>query len=162
MANKQEDIILKVAFAVGAYLLIIKPILVKLGIDKSASSSQLEEDINKAQISPESAFSPTFWKTVKGAPLIKKIPAQALAKILRDAVGGSFFGDDVTKIYNVFRKLQYKTQVSWLAKIYGDMYNADLLNDLRNGSKAYYLTNPRGGLSDDELQTVLSIVKNLK
>jgi hypothetical protein len=162
MAKREEDIIMKIAFAVGAYLLIIKPILVKLGIDKSASSSQLEEDINKAQISPESAFSPTFYKTVKNAPLIKKIPAQSLAKILRDAVGGNFFGDDVSKVFGVFRKLAYKTQVSWLSKIYNDMYKADLLNDLRNGSKAFYFTNPRAGLSDEETQTLLNIVKNLK
>jgi hypothetical protein len=72
-------------------------------------------------------------------------------------------GDDVGAIYKVFRSLQYKTQVSWLAKVYGELYNSELINDLKNGAKyAAFLWNTRAGLNDDEMNIIYQIVNKLK
>ena len=162
--NKQnQDILLRLGIAVGVYLRVIKPILQKLGVEKTPEQSEKEQIALKAQVDPVSAFSPTFYKTVKGAPLLKVAYAKQLAKILNDSVSGSLLGDDVGAIYKVFRGLQYKTQVSWLAKVYSDVYNSELINDLKNGAKyAAFLWNTRAGLNDDEMQVIYGIVKNLK
>jgi len=162
--NKQnQDILFRLGIAVGVYLLVIKPILQKLGVEKTPEQSEKDQQALKAQIDPESAFSPTFYKTVKGAHLLKRVYAEQLAKILNKAVSGSLLGDDVGAIYKVFRSLQYKTQVSWLSKVYGELYNSELINDLKNGAKyAAFLYNNRAGLNDDEMNVIYQIVKNLK
>jgi hypothetical protein len=162
--NKQnQDILFRLGIAVGVYLLVIKPILQKLGVEKNPEQSEKEQAALKAQVDPVSAFSPTFYKTVKGAPLLKVAYATQLAKIINDSVSGSLLGDDIGAIYKVFRLLQYKTQVSWLAKVYADKYNSELINDLKNGAKyAASLWNFRAGLNDDEMQVIYSIVNNLK
>jgi hypothetical protein len=171
MATKQTtDIYIKIGVIVGAYFLILKPILQKLGIQNTPAEDiiiQEQKEAKKqgqqAQISPLSAFSPTFYKTVKNAPLIKMAQAQQLAKVLNNSVSGSLLGDDIGAIYNVFRRLQFKTQVSWLAKIYGDMYKSELINDLKNGAKnAALIFNFRAGLNDNEMDVIYNIVKNLK
>ena len=164
MASKQTtDLYIKIGVIVGAYFLILKPILEKLGIKNTPEEDEAEKRGQQAQISPESAFSPTFYKTVKGAPLIKMAQAQQLASILNKSVSGSLLGDDIGAIYNVFRRLQYKTQVSWLAKVYGDIYKRELINDLKNGAKdAAFLWNFRAGLNDQEMDVIYNIVKNLK
>jgi hypothetical protein len=162
MTKQEENLYFRIGILIGAYFIIIKPILEKVGLSKSAQDLAFEAEDTKAQVSPVSAFSPTFYKTVKNAPLIKRAVAEALAKIVRDSVGGSLLGDDLNKLYSVFRKLQYKTQVSWLSKVYSDMYKQDMITDIKNGSNAYYLTNYRAGLSDAELNKLYEIVKNLK
>jgi hypothetical protein len=163
MDKKNQDILFRLGIAVGVYLLVIKPILQKLGVEKTPEQNEKEQAALKAQIDPESAFSPTFYKTVKNASLLKVAYATQLAKILHDSVSGSQLGDDVGAIYKVFRSLQYKTQVSWLAKVYNDIYNSELINDLKNGAKyAALLWNFRAGLNDDEMQVIYGIVKNLK
>jgi hypothetical protein len=162
--NKQnQDILFRLAIAVGVYLLVIKPILQKLGVEKTPEQNEQEQQAQKAQVDPASAFSPTFYKTVKAAKLLKRIYAEQLAKILNKAVSGSFLGDDVGAIYKVFRSLQYKTQVSWLSKVYSELYNSELINDLKNGAKyAALLYNFRAGLNDNEMNVIYQIVKNLK
>jgi len=162
--NKQnQDILFRLGIAVGVYFLVIKPILQKVGIEKTTEQTEKEQIAQKAQIDPISAFSPTFYKTVKNAALLKRIYTEQLAKILNKAVSGSFLGDDVGAIYKVFRSLQYKTQVSWLAKVYGEIYNSELINDLKNGAKyAALLYNTRAGLNDNEMNVIYQIVKNLK
>jgi len=162
MTKQEENLYFRIGILISAYFIIIKPILEKVGLSKSAQDIAFEAEDTKAQVSPVSAFSPTFYKTVKNAPLIKRAAAEALAKIVRDSVSGSLLGDDLNKLYSVFRKLQYKTQVSWLSKVYSDMYKQDMITDIKNGSNAYYLTNYRSGLSDAELNKLYEIVKNLK
>ena len=163
MDKKNQDIIFRLGIAIGVYLLVIKPILQRVGIEKTPEQSEKEQTALKAQIDPQSAFSPTFYKTVKNAPLLKVAYAKQLAKILNDSVSGSLLGDDVGAIYKVFRGLKYKTQVSWLSKVYADVYNSELINDLKNGAKyAAFLWNTRAGLNDDEMQVIYGIVKNLK
>jgi len=162
--NKQnQDILFRLGIAVGVYFLVIKPILQKVGIEKTFEQTEKEQISQKAQIDPISAFSPTFYKTVKNAALLKRIYTEQLAKILNKAVSGSLLGDDVGAIYKVFRSLQYKTQVSWLAKVYGELYNSELINDLKNGAKyAAFLWNTRAGLNDDEMNIIYQIVNKLK
>jgi hypothetical protein len=164
MPTKQTtDLYIKIGVIVGAYFLILKPILEKLGIQSTPEEQEVKKRGEQAQISPLSAFSPTYYKTVKNAPLIKVAQAQQLASLLNKSVSGSLLGDDLGAIYNVFRRLQYKTQVSWIAKVYGDMYKRELINDLKNGAKdAAFLWNFRAGLNDQEMDVIYNIVKNLK
>jgi hypothetical protein len=163
MDKKTQDILFRLGIAVGVYFLVIKPILQKIGIEKTTEQTEKEQIAQKAQIDPISAFSPTFYKTVKNAALLKRIYTEQLAKILNKAVSGSLLGDDVGAIYKVFRSLQYKTQVSWLAKVYGELYNSELINDLKNGAKyAAFLWNTRAGLNDDEMNVIYQIVNKLK
>jgi hypothetical protein len=163
MDKKNQDIIFRLGIAVGVYFLVIKPILQKIGIEKTPEQNEKEQQAQKAQIDPISAFSPTFYKTIKNAPLIKRAFAEQLARILNKAVSGSLLGDDLGAIYKVFRSLQYKTQVSWLSKVYGDLYNSELVNDLKNGAKyAALLYNTRAGLNQDEMNVIYQIVNKLK
>jgi len=162
--NKQnQDILFRLGIAIGVYFLVIKPILQKVGIEKTPEQSEQEQQAQKAQVDPSSAFSPTFYKTVKAAHLLKRVYAEQLARILNKAVSGSLLGDDVGAIYKVFRSLQYKTQVSWLSKVYGELFDSELINDLKNGAKyAAFLYNNRDGLNDEEMNVIYQIVKNLK
>jgi hypothetical protein len=159
MTKEEQNLYVRIGVLVGAYFLILKPILEKLGLSKSAEEQQLSKEIDVASTSITSPFSPRYWKEAKVKTIITTDALNKLVSTLYDAQS-SFTGDDEASIYNVFRQLKYKTQVSYLADAFQKNYKFDLLESLKNGHPSSI--NWRSGLNSEELQTVFNIVKNLK
>lgn len=160
MTKQEESLYIRIGVLVGAYFLILKPILEKLGLQKSAAEEETQKEIITASTTIESPFSPRYWTQAKKPINIITVAAlNNLLKNLYDAQS-SFTGDNEAAIYNVFRQLKYKTQVSYLADAFQKKYKFDLLESLKNGHPSSI--NWRSGLNNEELQTVFNIVKNLK
>lgn len=132
----------------AAYFLLLRPILISTGVIDSAEDKQREKVESQFGTSLSSPFNPSWYKTVPGAILITRATAENLAKILYDGFG--FWNDDEDKVYAVFRQLKAKTQVSWLADVFAQEYNADLYQFLRSR------------MSDSEMDIVHGIVNNLQ
>lgn len=160
MTKEEQNLYVRIGVLVGAYFLILKPILEKLGLSKSAEEQQLFKEVETAGTSIKSPFSPRYWQEAKPPKTI--ITNAVLNKLVNDLYNAqnSFTGDDEAAIYNVFRQLKYKTQVSYLADAFQKKYKFDLLESLKNGHPNNI--NWRAGLNNEELQTVFNIVKNLK
>lgn len=69
-----------------------------------------------------------------------------LSTDLGDAKG--YFNDDEEKLYSVFRRIQTQYQLSLLSMIFAHTYKKDLLEYLKSFT------------SDDEMQKILTMVKN--
>lgn len=160
MTKEEQNLYVRIGVLVGAYFLILKPILEKLGLSKTAEEQQFIKEVDIASTTMQSPFSPRYWTQAKKPVNIITVKALSnFIKTLYDAQS-SFTGDDEAAIYNVFRQLKYKTQVSYLADAYQKKYKFDLLESLKNGHPNN--VNWRSGLNSEELQTVFNIVKNLK
>jgi hypothetical protein len=162
MATKQQtDLYIKVGVIIGAYFLIVKPILEKLGISKTPGEEQTIKDIEFNSSNINSPFSPRYNDNQKKPYFI--IKAAVLKNYLSgiyEALNKGFFGDDINAIYAIFRQLKYKTQVSYLADEFYKTFKIDLLETIKNGIPGSL--NPRAGLSNEELAVLFDIVKNLK
>lgn len=160
MTKEEQNLYVRIGVIVGAYFLIVKPILEKLGLSKTQEDLKFSQDLDIASTSMLSPFSPRYWTEAKKP--INIITVKALdnfIKTLYDAQN-SFTGDDEAAIYNVFRQLKYKTQVSYLADAFQKKYKFDLLESLKNGQPG--TISWRNGLNNEELQIIFNIVKNLK
>lgn len=147
-----KEVVLKVVgYGVGigaAYLLVLRPILVSVGVIDSAKDKKRDQVESQYGTALNSAFNPQWYKTVPGAVLITRAKAEQLAEIIYDAMG--WINDDEDAIYAVFRQLKAKTQVSWMADVFFQKYNADLYQYLR------------GRMSDSEMDIIHGIVNNLQ
>jgi hypothetical protein len=156
---KQEDRkLIQYVILVGAgYYLIVKPILEKIGLKKSAEEQQLE-DIN--YIPPAgNVWAGSGYKQVPGALLLTSAIANQYAKQIYDAFG--FFGDDEATIFGIFRALKTQSQVAWLSKAFKEKYGTDLLTFLQKGSKTSQIWRPAtSGLNVEEMATILNIIKS--
>jgi hypothetical protein len=140
--------LLKTGLIIGAtYFLVVRPILVKVGIQKTAEDRKREDQIKDYSTSTASPFNPNYWKTVSKALILTSASSDALAKTIYDAIG--FFYDDENAVYGVFRQLKAKTQVSYLADVFFKKYNYDLYQYLARN------------LNANELAIVNGIVSNL-
>jgi len=160
MTKEEQNLYVRIGVLVGAYFLILKPILEKLGLSKTKEEEKLFFEVEKAATTIQSPFSPRYWQEAKPPKTI--ITTAALTKLTTDLYNAqnSFTGDDEAAIYNVLRQLKFKTQLSYLADAFQKKYKFDLLESLKNGHPNSF--NPRSGLNTEELQTVFNIVKNLK
>ena len=73
--------------------------------------------------------------------------ALTYAKMLKDSKG--VFNDDEAKVYGVFQSLRTKAQISFLAKVFFDVYQQSLLSYLLSF------------LSDSEMVNVAKICNKL-
>lgn len=134
---------------IGAgYFLLLRPVLVATGVIDSPEDKKRDQIESQYATGLDSAFNPQWYRNVSGAVLITRAKAEELAEIIYDAMG--LFNDDEDAIYAVFRQLKAKTQVSWLADVFFQQYNADLYQYLR------------GRMSDSEMDVVHGIVNNLQ
>jgi hypothetical protein len=135
--------------AVGAYFFVLKPILEKTGIKKTAA----EEAEEKAA---EELKNIGIWNTQES--LLKKYPNGTTFKLLTVSIADqlakniynswSYINDDEEKVYAQFRALNYQSQVSSLVNAYYRLYNKDLYQTLYTK------------LSDSELRTITNIISN--
>jgi hypothetical protein len=168
MDNKNQDILFRLGIAVGVYFLVIKPILQKLGIEKTPEQVKDEEEKKQASTNLESPFSPRFWKEElaikKEVKLLTTKAKTQFAAIIYAALNRGYLGDDVAAILGVFRQLKYKSQVSYLADFFEQKYQLDLYKTLDDGVRRLidrFTPGNRTGLSSSEMSQILQIVKNL-
>lgn len=155
MKQSDQKLILGIgALAIG-YFGILRPILTKLGIQKTQSDRIIDRQENLPNnLNP---FSPLFYKYAPtGSLLLTTAQQDNLSKRIYDALG--VFADDESAIYSVFRSLKSQTQVSILSEYFSKKYKTDLLDYLKRGYSSW---NYASGLSAEELNTVLSIVNAL-
>ena len=144
------------AVGLGIYILYkpIKALFDTFGITQSATA----EAIQQAQTSgSKSPFSPLYWRGITGAHLIPVAQANAKAKAIFNSI--TYFGNDYSKILAIFKTLNYKTQVSFLAQQFQALYKKDLLEYLRSGKSSRLVQN---ALSENQIQTIIDFVNKLK
>jgi len=166
MNKDNENIIKYVVLLGGAYFLVIKPILQKLGIQKTAIEEQTTQAIIKQDLSSnfESPFSGSVYlkKIPPGAKYISltQISAKNLAKKIRESFTN--FGDNEQQVIGVFKQLRTKAQVAVLADVFFKTYNLDLWTFLKSGTpNADLISQYYTGLNDTDLNIILNIVNKL-
>lgn len=155
MTDKQERLYKNLALYAGIYLLVVRPILTKVGIVKSAEDRLLDQQTSLPNnINP---FSPAFYRTGgAGTKILTSSAADRFAADIYDAMG--YFTDDEAKIYSVFRQLRYQSQVSFLAEKFANKYSIDMLEFMKRGKNQF---NPGSGLNSEELTVIFNIVNRL-
>ena len=155
-AIDNKTIITVGAVALGAWILYkpIRTLFDTLGITTSETQQQLQQAQTTGVKSP---FSPLYWKQFKKAHLLTQAQADAKAQVIYNSITN--FGPKFDKILAVFKTLQYKTQVSFLADVFARKYKTDMLDYLQNGKSNFLVHN---ALREDSLNTILQLVSNLK
>lgn len=93
-------------------------------------------------------FKHKVLEKVRGKILVlKSYKAKQHAERIYDA--WSFWGDDESQVYSVFRQLRDKVQVSQVARAYQDAYGDNLIDKLNDK------------MDDEEVETILKIVRPL-
>lgn len=159
MAKTQIDtktIVTFGAVGLGIYILYkpIKALFDTFGITQSATEQKVQTIQTSGSKSP---FSPLYYKSFKRAVLMPVAQANAKAKAIFDSI--TYFGNDYSKILAIFKTLNYKTQVSFLAQQFQALYKKDLLEYLRSGKSSRLVQN---ALSDTQVQTIIDLVNKLK
>jgi len=155
MKKEDQSLLIKAGVIGLGYFVILKPILNKLGITKSAADRVIETVTNKPNT--ENPFSPVFHqKAPAGALLLTTATALNYATRIHKAMG--YFYDDEAEVNAVFRSLKSQSQVSMLADKFQQKYGEDLLEYLKRGANQF---NFASGLSDTELQNIINIVQSL-
>jgi len=167
MTNKDNESIIKyVILFGGAYLLIIKPILTKLGIQKTEIEQQQTQNIIKQDLSSntESPFSGRVYLNTFPAGQSYTSLTQASALSLVKKLRSSFtnFGDNEQQVIGIFKQLKTKAQVAVLADVFFKTYNLDLWTFLKTGTpNADLISQYYTGLNDTDLNIILNIVNKL-
>lgn len=148
--NINKSNIVPTVIVVGAsYFLLVKPILEKIGVLKSASEKQ-----NQAAITEQSAYNPAYYKQ-RGNVTITRAYAESAAQQIKNAF--HILYDDFNTIIGVFKTLKNKSDVSYLSDVFLNNYGYDLYG---------YISDPNGifpwdGLSTDHLTQINDLVNKL-
>jgi hypothetical protein len=155
MKKDDKQLILYAGIAALAYFGVLRPILKKVGIVKSAEDILV---LNQSNVpNKDNPFSSAFYKYGgAGALLLKVSIADQYADRIYNAMG--YVYDDEAAVYSVFRSLKTQSQVSFLAERFRIKYGVDLLEFLKKGKNQF---NAASGLNSDELATVINIVNKL-
>lgn len=165
MNDKQTNEIIKYAAIIGGvYFLILKPILQKIGIEKTPEEKQESEAIKKIDFGEpyQNPFSGRLFlaKMPKGTILLTVNSAKNLSKIIRESFTN--FGDNEQAVIGVFRQLKTQAQVASLADSFYKNYNLDLWTFLKTGTpNSDLISQFYTGLSDKDLSLILAIVNKL-
>lgn len=166
MKKDNQDLLVKLGIAIGIYYFVVRPILEKTGLSKTAEQEQFTKEEKSAQTSLVSPFSPRYWKDAKAPKtIITNKEVTKMAADLYASLNRGYLGDDLATILSTFRKLKFKTQVSYLSEFFSNKYKLDLFQTLKDGvRRTIDRLTPfnRSGLSDKELQQVIDIVNSLK
>jgi hypothetical protein len=155
MKKEDKQLLIYGGIAAIAYFGVLRPILKKVGIVKSAEDLLV---INQANIpNQQNPFSPAFYKYgPAGTKLLTVAAADQYAARIYNAMGWVY--DDEAAVYSVFRSLSAQSQVSFIAERFKIKYGSDLLEFLKKGKNQI---NAASGLNSDELATVINIVNKL-
>lgn len=129
---------------------VLRRILESVGIWDSKDTKNIDAEITN----PESAFNPNFYtKYSTYTYTISTAQATEMAKQIKDAFG--IFNDCEECVKSVFFSLKTKSNVSFLAKVFSDIYGQALLSYLRGGLW------PQDRLSDKDVNEILTFVSKL-
>jgi len=131
-------------------LILAKKVLIQFGILGGRGAAIVQSQ----QQNPQSPWKPSFYKRA-GATLLTRATAENYAKRIYDAL--NWYADDTAAVNGVFSALKTQSQVSFLAEVFNQKYNADLLTYLSEGSDTF----PWNGLGDNELLRITNLVNNL-
>ena len=124
------------------------------------TQSKTEQSVQKTQSSGiKSPFSPLYWKQFRNAKLLTIANATAKAKAIEESIGYIQLKPDYNRILAIFKTLQYKTQVSFLAQRFQELFKTDLLEYLRTGKSNRLVQN---ALNNNQLKTIIDLVNNFK
>jgi len=152
MDKKTQENIIKYGIGAGlAYFLIARPILMKFGILKSDKQISIQNETLKIN----SPWNPNYWKQYTGPKIITDAALSDIIYNIQDSFG--VLADNYDVILAQFKKLSYKTQVSYLADKWQQQKGTDFLSFLGNGGGFL----PWDGLSNDHLAALISYVNNL-
>ncbi len=153
MDKQQQETIIK--YGIGslvAYFLVARPILTKLGIIESDKQISIKNETLKIN----TPWNPNYWKQFSRPTVITDKVTDDIIYIIQDSFG--VLADNYSAILNQFKKLTYKTQVSYLADKWQQQKGTDLLTFLGNGGGIF----PWDGLSTENLSSLITFVNNLK
>ena len=161
MKQETKYIVIGIALFVG-YRKVIKPVFDFFGLTKSDT----DESISVQVSSPQSAFSPNYWRnyfysagtTANGRrPLTNTMINQAkqYAKRIYDAMG--YLSDDEDEVVGAFTSMGSKSIVSLTCYFFSETYQGkNLLMYLKNGVDIL----PQNGLSDSIIEDIINTVRN--
>jgi len=153
MDKKQQEAIIKYGIgAVLVYFLVARPILTKLGIVKSDKVLSIENESLKIN----TPWNPNYWKQFNRPIIITDNVVNDMIATIEDSFG--VLSDNYDVILGQFKKLSYKSQVSYLADKWQQKKGTDFLSFLGNGGGIF----PWDGLSNDHLSSLITYVNNLK
>lgn len=140
-------------YIVGGLMLIgaVNKIATMFGFSSGPGGSQSGAE----QSNPYSPWKPNYWRyanTKTAVLLLTNAAALDYAKKIQNAF--AVLQDNFNEIMGVFSQLRTKTQVSFLADIFQQKYNQDLLTFLRDAGGLL----PWDGLSDDHLKIITDLV----
>lgn len=143
-----ETLLLIGAGVLGVSL--VSKLFTSLGIFDSAATKNLDA----AASSSNTFWSPTYYTQFTTYSYTIDTPtATTLANQIYNAMG--IFNDDEDAVFAAFRTLKTKSNVSFLAKVFSDIYSQDLLTFLRGGIW------PQDHLSDADVNTINSFLSQL-
>ena len=152
MAKVNKDVIIKVAtYAAGAgltYFLIIKPILTKLGLVKTAAQLAAEQAGIKLPVYNPSGSGYTYTIT------------NSIAKALADNVYSAFnwFGINASSyILNAFKQCKTQGDINLMVTAFNNSHSVDFYEFLKTGGGLFFWD----GLSTTELTALNNYVSNL-
>lgn len=140
-------------YAIGAVILIviIYFALRRVGLIRSAKEKREERENEQAiiELSTSDIFGPQLWRAYPVNERLSEQQAKHYAKLIEDAFGIWGWGDDESRIYGVFRDLNYKHNVSQIAWEYAREFGRDLFGDLQ------------GALDESEMLQIKRIIETL-
>jgi hypothetical protein len=180
--SDDEDLMFKVALVAGAYFVIIKPILHKLGLDTDPESEAAVNNMDT--VSPEDNpfnvhFAPfqelhdnfrdtnmtVFYAALKDNCNDSLYPQGSYfanlcyqSELIYDAFG-FWHNAKIDDIMSVFGSLEHQTDVTEIAAYLLVNHDIDLWNWLKNGYT--FMPNWRNGISDQNLNTIIKKVESL-
>ena len=127
-------VIIIVVVLMNKYIKAGNSILEALGLKDSKDETALNADL--ASSSEHAAkgnwFTPTYHKSGKtGTKYVTRAKAEELAKLLNESVG--YIYDDPGKAAGAIKQLQFKSQVSFVADVFQQVYKKDLKTYLDQG-----------------------------
>jgi hypothetical protein len=131
------------------YFGVLDPVLKFLGLKDKKETIELD----KAAEDPGSPWNPNFWRKNTPAMILTRAGAEARAKQIYEAFG--LFDDYEEQAIAVFKALKYQTQLSFLADVFAQLYNQDMLTFLRGGNW------PKDRLSDADVQDINAFILKL-
>jgi hypothetical protein len=115
----------------GAYLVLINPLLKKIGL-KDSAEDKLIKGLNE-DVEAQGFWSPTWYKLNGGNTLVGAYAdgyADQLYQAMRGGITG--WGTDESSIGAVFTQLGTKGNISRVAESYAQLHQSELLYDLKN------------------------------
>jgi hypothetical protein len=157
--EKNKGLILAGGGLAILYFGIIRPIMIKIGLQKTAEEKRKEKEVEEVTILPDNAnpFSPRYWsdfvaKNPKAKPIFYTVAsAQLAAKQIHKALG--YWTDEEATVLGVIRAAKNWIQISQIADQFEKLYHRDLWKYLDEGDAIWWWS----GLGDAELIEVKNI-----